>query len=428
MKTRALVGGLVLTLWFLLIDGAAAQDLSPLEKLENTRVALRDYAAAVRDWKWWSNVSLAIVVLIGSLGAATAVLQRATVKWKGMATAVAGAIVSLATVLSTTIVPADYKTLSRQAARGKRLVALAEGWLDRGLTANNDSVRREALTAIERHFQELAALDAGSQAVASADSPHWPFSENLVAVVHAAQSRTDCGCLGKVPKAGKGFTYACGTASAGSFTEAHDQAVHHASRQIAANLASPVQSTGADRADALVGYVRRVSTEIESCPEPGRAMAVSVLIRFPQSFATQAAMAAFVSKLDSPATDSGRVPLRLRVDQIRVEDDGSSGATGWVFDIFVDRQLVKRLPNFEYDDRLATRVLTFSGTRSISADVELPAGRYWMVEVRGKRSFGNDVADGAVALTGVGSSAEIQVRHKNPKEGAFVFKVSVDRR
>ncbi len=409
--------------------GVEAQQLPLTLKLQQADINLQENAAQISQWARWAHVSLAVVWLVGFLGIAMAAIQATQIKWKGVATAVAGAIISATTMIGSATIPADYKTLNHLVSKGNRLMASANLFLNNGKSASTDADRQFALDEIEKKLAEFSNLSIRDETLmAAGQGTGWPFrNEGLLAVVHAAETQSACGCFRSIPKTGRGYIYACGTAAGKSLAEAHGSALQEAAKGIASHLLGQMKNVKIALAEQdLVDYVRRVAVEFDSCPGPGGSASLSVILRFPEALGREQALTAFVSKPPTSVEPTSQRQRRLTVSSIRVVADGSAGVTGWTFDIFVDGRTVASIPYREYSDRPAGRsTVTLSGPSAVQALFEIPQGQYWLLEIRGKRSFGDDTATGAAAINEIGKPIEIAVANRAPKDGSFVFTVTV---
>lgn len=292
---RITISSLLMTAAICVVLGAGlvAQEPSFEFKFEQAAIAINEHAVDVANWERWAWVSLVIVIFIGVLGVATAGLQSASVKWKGIATAVAGALISGVTAVNSTIVPADFKTLDHLAAKGNRLVGSARLWVEKGRAATNDGDRMFALDEIEKRTRELATLklpEAGAQSSANSERPS--FYDRLVPTLHAAES-SNCGCLKKLPKSAGGDLYSCGTGTGRTLKDAYEKASIEAADGLVAQLRNaPRQS----ERSALLDYVRRVAEEYDSCPGAGGVASISVILRVPKGLATPEALQAFLTR------------------------------------------------------------------------------------------------------------------------------------
>jgi hypothetical protein len=425
-----------LSLAFCLVLGAevSAQQPSFAVLFQSAEVNLRENAAKIELWRQAAQQSWLIVIIVGLLGILTAALQAVRFRYKALATALVGGLVSGATVYSAATIPADYKTLNNLVASGTRLVNSAKTWLENGRNADNDDDRQFALNEIEKRLAALALLGVPESSGGSGTSARsgggsasrtlrLPFN-GFVAVAHAqerqAPAAPGCGCFSRMPKQQQQQRQVamdiigCGTAAGSSLQDAHDRAVYEAAKSIAAQLRSRMKVTLTDQ--QLVDYVRRVATEYDSCPASGKKTEISVLLRLPDSFGRDQAVKAFASR-------SG-LPARLKVPSLRVVEDGSAGDTAWTFDILVDGRLVTRIPAREYSDRAATRIVNLSGADAVEAPVEMPKSNYWLVEIKGRRTNAPDTAIGARAIGDINRPVEIPVTNPEIRNGSFVFTVS----
>jgi hypothetical protein len=207
-----------------------------------------------------------------------------------------------------------------------------------------------------------------------------------------------------------GDVFGCGTASGPSLSAAHDRAVFEAAKQIAAQLQDTLKGQRKFTDQQLVDYIKEAATEFDTCPGGDGKTSLTVLLRLPQTLGHAEAITAFASRSSLPA--------KLRLSKIEVNQDGSAGDSGWAFDILVDGKLVTRLPARDYSDRPATRNVAMA----LDVPVELPKGSYWLVEIKGQRTKGDDTVVGAAAVV-AGKPFQVPVANPVPEDGSFVFTV-----
>jgi len=150
----------------------------------------------------------------------------------------------------------------------------------------------------------------------------------------------------------------------------------------------------------------------------GKEAKASYMLDLSKSWPAQTARAA------APAT------LRLTLDKITVKEDGSSGATGWTFDVLLDGQRILNLPNKNYSDRPARGAGASDYAPGLApvtlASDKLARGQAARLEVRGTRSFGGDTAIGGADLSAAAAGALlVTVANRDPRKGAFVFSFSL---
>ena len=140
----------------------------------------------------------------------------------------------------------------------------------------------------------------------------------------------------------------------------------------------------------------------------------------------QAATAARDVTPAAPVAPAG--PLRLQVERITVEHDGSRGTTDWRFTVEADGEPLFAFSQDALDD---------SGGRNVAvpkdADglVRLPPGKRVQLTIRGWRGgllgFGaQPVAQGEATLGNAGVLPPVRVQAAKPEDGAFVFHLSAE--
>jgi hypothetical protein len=124
--------------------------------------------------------------------------------------------------------------------------------------------------------------------------------------------------------------------------------------------------------------------------------------------------------------DANAVPIQVQLNRIVVEADGSTGKTGWLFDVFADGRKVLSLPNTDYDDTKGKNLYAFPPLAKVSTAILVPSSGTVKIEVVGTRSFGGDKARGSAQLQPRGSAVDILVRKDPTKRsgGSFTFSLS----
>lgn len=122
--------------------------------------------------------------------------------------------------------------------------------------------------------------------------------------------------------------------------------------------------------------------------------------------------------------------LRLQLDRIAVEHDGSPGTTDWRFTVQVDGE---PLFAFQQDGMDDTGGRNVSVPESADATLRLAAGRRARITVHGWRGSRFRLPGGAPDATGdgvldaAGATASVRVAAREPGAGTFVFYFSTVR-
>ena len=400
--------------WVLMSVPAGAQPSYEL-LFKSAQVTLNENVIKINAWAGWANLSLAIVIMIGVMGIVIAGLQATSLKWKGVATAVVGGLVSGATAFNAATIPADYKTLNELVATGTGLIDATKDWLETGRQAATDPDRQFALDEIQKRLTVLAGLTLRGGTQEPRKASHFRL-DGMMTVLHAAERAPQCACKRPVPQRMYGDVFGCGTASGPSLSAAHDRAVFEAAKDIATQLQNNLKGQRGKWTDQqLVDYIKQVATEFDSCPSATSKTSLTVLLRLPQTLGHADAITAFASRSSGPA--------KLTVSKIEVNQDGSAGDSGWAFDVLVDGKLVTRIPARDYSDRPATRNVAMS----LQVPVDLPKGSYWLVEIKGQRTKSADTVVGAAAVV-AGKPTQVAVANPVPEDGSFVFTVAFDKK
>lgn len=128
------------------------------------------------------------------------------------------------------------------------------------------------------------------------------------------------------------------------------------------------------------------------------------------------------------ATPSGPVRLRVVLDRIAVQDDGSPGTTDWRFTVEADGQPLLAFEQDDLDDAGGRNVVR---PKDLDARLRLPPDRPARLAIKGWRLSrlrlqGQPDAVGEGVLPTDGAEVAIRVAAPEISGGAFVFYVSAD--
>jgi hypothetical protein len=129
-----------------------------------------------------------------------------------------------------------------------------------------------------------------------------------------------------------------------------------------------------------------------------------------------------------PAIPSGPVRLRVALDRIAVQNDGSPGTTDWRFTVEADGQPLLAFEQDDLDDAGGRNVVR---PKDLEARLRLPPGRSAQLAVKGWRLSrlrlqGQPDAVGEGVLPVDGAEAAIRVAAPEASGGVFVFYFSAD--
>jgi hypothetical protein len=378
-------------------------------KAENT---IRSQEPRITWWQQQSHITLGIGLTIVALGIATGVLQGLTKPWTRPATLAVGALVTALTAINTTFFDGDYKTLANRASEGRLLIEQADRFIALAPSLATDGDREEALRYIQETAEALAQLAGGGakgRPVAPAGESISRFP-SLFPTVFAIGPACGCDAL-KLPDTGE-YRYFCGEGTAASLSDARKAATENAVVQANAAL-QRTQSVAGD----VLSYVRSVSSEVAACPRTGpKGLTMFVVLRVPSTLTSQVAQQAFVRPM-------ARTRMRLKLDKIRVIQDGSPSVTGWLFEVKAAGKSFS-LPNRNYTDRPKQNEFTPAVTDGAVLDVERDGTSPLRVEVIGRRSIGGDTAVGSQVVT-PGTPTIVNVRNAgSASKGSFEFTFS----
>jgi hypothetical protein len=322
------------------------------------------------------------------------------------------------TAVNTTFFDGDYKTLSGRAQEGRRLIRSADRWINEAKQMKTDADREAALFYVQKNARDLAELVAGGRKGGELAAPEGAHVALLPFATVFAAAQSGCDCANLAQKDAVTYRYFCGRGVGGSLTEARVVATQAAVEQAASALQKNATVTAQTRnRESLSAYVRRVATEVDACPsKASNGFTMYVLLRIPVTMTTSAAQVAFAPNVYSPR-------LRVTLEKIRVLQDGSSGSSGWIFDIKSGGQALT-LPSTNYRDtpKLNEVVPTVKGVEQLVLEIDgnMP------VEISGRRSFNGDTAVGNSRILPGQQSITVPVRNAaNATRGSFEFIFSV---
>lgn len=390
----------------------AQQTASYEARFGGAMVTIGENQAKVDDWQQSGRLANVIFVSVASLGFLTMVLQAAVKPWTKGVTAAAGALVSALTVVSSTYLPADAKTLNFRVAEGRRLLKAAEGMVMNGRAALTDGDKDFFLDEAGRRLKQFAALESQTTTASRSDekqaSGELPFEATVFA---EAQS---CGCLERRATP-DGFLDFCGEASSKSAVDAKAQATASAVQSASVSLA---RSAGKPVGPDVSAYARSVLTEVDSCAtSEATGIRFAVLMRLPATLSTASAQTAFA--VQAPVRR-----VRVTLARIHVIRDGSPGGTGWVFKGQANDAPLFNLAKRNYRDREGRNdVVPDAPKAGVELDVR---GSTIAVLVQGQRTFGlgtPDTAAGSGTLTLDGKELAVPVKKTKGSDsgGSFIF-------
>ena len=385
-------------------------------KAENT---IRTHEPTITWWEQQSRITLGIGLTIVALGIATGVLQALTRPWTKPATLVVGALVTALSAVNTTFFDGDYKTLMNRAREGRTLIGLADRFIALAPSLPTDSDREEALGYIQESAEALAQLVGGGSKGRPIATPETSTSIFRSPFLTLFAAGGECGCDALRQPDTAAYRYFCGEGTAKSLTEARMMATANAvSRASRALQRAQSQSPTGE----LTSYLRSVSAEVAACPVSGpKGFTMFVLLRVPTTLTTANAQQAFVRPMD------GRSRVRLKLDRIRVLEDGSSSTTGWMFEVRAGGKSFS-LPNKSYADRPQGNEYVPAVSDGAVLDVEVNPESPLQVEVIGRRSFGGDTVAGTQTVASGSPTTIVFARNAgSPSKGSFEFTFSATR-
>jgi hypothetical protein len=117
--------------------------------------------------------------------------------------------------------------------------------------------------------------------------------------------------------------------------------------------------------------------------------------------------------------------LRLRLDRVQVDDDGSVGDTDWTFQVFADERPLFTVPMAALSDKPGENLARPADAEQASSDVEVPRDRNVSIVVKGwkKRLLPGapaEIEGRAFLALGLGKTV-VQLKSEQAKGAAFVL-------
>jgi hypothetical protein len=353
----------------------------------------------ISSWETQRQLQIALAVLTSLLGITIAVLQTVRRRRVRVLTVTFSATVVALTAIPNTVFEADHRQLRRASLQARSFLETCEALA--ALYEQSTPERREEL--LERIRDGLRSIDAlGSSFTTSRADGSDGRSGGFFAVVHAAQASDNApGWARSTPTSSEYFFFSgfgestsLKSAEAAALGDAYGKSLHRASGALRTSRAKEPLTLAEQQ--ALRTYVEKSSNVIDQRLEPTKtgtfkawvlvqtrksfldAPAVNAFVRLPPTAPARSAPEAVGLKLmplpqgsaasreslrvSAARPDKGdfeftfqfvRTPagLSVRLDSIRVEEDGSSRGTKWTFDVFVNDRQVGSLPQRSYNTR-----------------------------------------------------------------------------
>jgi hypothetical protein len=236
-----------------LIPSAASAQESPFVKELSEMLQMSH-----RTVDWWETQALILICLavtVGALGVLTGILQNTARPWTKTVTIAVGAIISISTVVSSTVFPADHRTFKQSAASGRveiermRLILLD---LRTSASSENQRAYRDEFMA---HYDAIAKLEMGILGKSLSRGTAWLDHIPLPAVAVAQDRGADRtpGWVRDKPRDTPVSRFFVGVAEAPQLEGARDASLRSAEDQAVGELVRAVakQTTSVDALEDL---------------------------------------------------------------------------------------------------------------------------------------------------------------------------------
>lgn len=140
------------SLFFALFLNSQGNEKAQIEGL------LVEYESEINEWENSARLLIVFVIIVGSLGVMTGVLQKSRKKWCKGATIAAGAVISLITIVNNTLFDVDHRTLLSRVEDGKKLIRDIRFEIAKGYDEGNEEEREEWLNKIQGKLIEIGEL------------------------------------------------------------------------------------------------------------------------------------------------------------------------------------------------------------------------------------------------------------------------------
>jgi hypothetical protein len=373
---------------------AHAGELSP--QLMQINRWIEERRLLISGWELQRQLQIALAVLASMLGIVIAVLQAAERKRVKVLTVAFSATVVALTAVPNTVFDADHRALRRASLKARACLETCEALA--AMYSRSSADRQDEL--FERIREGLRCVDDVGASFTNARVERDEDSSGFFAVVLAAPDAPAGPDWATLPPTSSEYFFFVGfgesaslkSAEAGALSDAYVKATQQASVGLRASR-DKGQLTPADQ-QALRNYIEKSSNVIDRRLEPTKTgtfkawvlvqtrksfldpLAVSAFVRVPPTAPQRPAPEAVGLKLmplpqgSRSSRESLRVSaaqqgngdfeftfqfvrtasgLNVRLDSIRVAEDGSSRGTNWTFEIFVNDRHVASLPERSYN-------------------------------------------------------------------------------
>lgn len=120
---------------------------------------LKDQIKGIEKWENKANILIFLTVMVGLLGVITGILQRYDKKWCKVATVIAGALISIITVINNTVFEVDYRTLKSKSTEGRKLVHDIRLKLLQGYNKDSEEDRKVWFNEIAEKLHQFYKLE-----------------------------------------------------------------------------------------------------------------------------------------------------------------------------------------------------------------------------------------------------------------------------
>lgn len=384
--------------WRLALAGALVLlAVAPLcAQADALQQSIEEIAVRIRGWDRTVKLAIAVNVLVVLLGAVVAGFQKIDKSWCRNSCLVLGIVIAALTGINNVVFPKDVKTLRSSVVDGQQVLGNMRV-ISASLAGASGEDRAALLVEFRKSLEKFSDIQRKAEVARV-----W---EPLATTVYAAEQALPF----RIPD-DPGNYYIVGMAVDAPLATARQKSYEDAVSRMCDQLKTATARQDVPSANyyrALVLSSAVVANTGFTYDAGARQYRYYTLLRLNKAYGSAAA----VQKLLPVGRASGEAPLapgptrlgsltvpvqaanprdgtfnfvfkyastrtgevNLQLDRIEVIQDGSVGSTSWLFEVFVNDKSVLRLPERNYNDWPATRLVQVAPAERINLNVPLGA-------------------------------------------------------
>lgn len=144
---------------------------------------VEDKKEEIDGWENQATLLILLIIVVGALGVATGVFQRFKKKWSTIATVLAGALISVITIVNNTMFEVDHRTLMNCAQEARGIIGDISLEIARYQVLDTEEGRLECIEEIRKHLYRINAVSTKiyrMQAALQGTSPFHLHAQRIV--------------------------------------------------------------------------------------------------------------------------------------------------------------------------------------------------------------------------------------------------------